>query len=162
MVSFSEAARRGWELRYELSGRATRAEYWWYCLLQMIWFVPAFIYLSGEDSSGYGAPEGLSIAIVTLIVSALTLTVFVRRCHDIGLSGWWVLPGLAVTVLSFGVYLPGTPGDWIADAMVNRVFLIVSGLYYVFTLIICIFPSAKRENRFGPNPHTGDITDTFS
>ena len=69
------------------SGRARRSEYWWFYLAYVIAYIVAAI-IDGL----------LGITALTLIVSLglliPTLAVGVRRLHDIGKSGWWLLIGL--------------------------------------------------------------------
>jgi uncharacterized membrane protein YhaH (DUF805 family) len=99
----------------EFSGRAQRAEYWYYVLFYLlITFVLSIIDgMAGtfDDDSGVGILSGLFI-LGTLIPS---LAVTVRRLHDTDRSGWWILLNLVplvggVIVLVF-TCLDSTPGD---------------------------------------------------
>jgi uncharacterized membrane protein YhaH (DUF805 family) len=69
------------------SGRARRSEYWWFYLAYVIVSIVASI-IDGL----------LGVTVLTIIVSLglliPTLAVSVRRLHDIGKSGWWLLIGL--------------------------------------------------------------------
>lgn len=71
------------------SGRARRAEYWYFTLFSFI--VSILLSIVGMiigDSSNI-------IGIVYLLVLIIpSLAVAVRRLHDIGKSGWWCLIGL--------------------------------------------------------------------
>lgn len=69
------------------SGRARRKEYWMFFLFNFIFsfiltFVDVFL-----DTVLFGAIYGLAVLIPSL-------TVTVRRLHDIGRTGWWALIGL--------------------------------------------------------------------
>lgn len=73
----------------EFSGRASRSEYWWFILAQLlagilIGFILGFI----------GAGQSF-VAIVNLLVTLGLLLpaigVAIRRLHDTGRSGWWYL-----------------------------------------------------------------------
>lgn len=70
----------------DFSGRATRSEYWWFVLAQLlIGFGIGFIGgLLGINI------DGLSL-IVMLVMFLPGLAVAVRRLHDIGKSGWLYL-----------------------------------------------------------------------
>lgn len=71
-------------------GRARRTEYWMFVLFNVIFsFAFSFIdSLSGLASDkGYGPLSGL-YALALLLPS---LAVGVRRLHDTGRSGWWLL-----------------------------------------------------------------------
>ena len=70
MVSFGEAISRGFSNYFTFSGRATRAENWWWALFAaLLGLIP----LAG---------------LVTLIPS---LALGARRLHDINRTGWWLL-----------------------------------------------------------------------
>ena len=75
--------------RYALfSGRAGRAEFWWFFLANLI--VGAILSLLGRAATIFVilyALYGLALIIPSLAVS-------IRRLHDIGRSGWWILIGL--------------------------------------------------------------------
>lgn len=76
------------------SGRAQRAEYWYFVLFYLIIImVLAFLdAMTGtfSEESGIGLLSGV-FSLATLIP---TLAVSVRRLHDTGRSGWWLLLSL--------------------------------------------------------------------
>ena len=82
-----------WKNYVNFQGRARRKAFWMFALFNIIaivvlTFVEGFIGLRGE--SGYGILSGLySLAV---ILPALALAV--RRLHDTGRTGWWILIGL--------------------------------------------------------------------
>ena len=94
------------------SGRARRKEYWMFVLFNLIFAIAAMILdnvlgLAIKDI-GYG-PIYLLYALATLIPG---IAVSVRRLHDIGKSGWYILVGLipcvgGIILLVFAV----TAGD---------------------------------------------------
>ena len=63
------------------SGRARRSEYWWFCLLNFILGIIPIVNI-----------------IWALIVLLPSLAVCVRRLHDTGRSGWWLLLALVPIV----------------------------------------------------------------
>ena len=76
------------------SGRARRKEYWMFVLFNIIFSIVATI-LDGvigtrDPDTGYGIINGL----YSLAVLLPSLAVVVRRLHDIGKSGWWLLIAL--------------------------------------------------------------------
>ncbi|MGA5298841.1 DUF805 domain-containing protein [Nucisporomicrobium flavum] len=77
------------------SGRARRAEYWWYTLFNAVIYLAliAFGFLLG-NSDGSNAVLGILVAVFILVVFLPTLAVTSRRLHDAGLSGWWQLLGI--------------------------------------------------------------------
>ncbi|MFF1837349.1 DUF805 domain-containing protein [Streptomyces sp. NPDC058231] len=67
------------------SGRARRQEYWMYVLFTII----AAIIVAVIDAVLGTSP--VIVAIYYLAVLLPSLAVFVRRLHDTGRSGWWLL-----------------------------------------------------------------------
>jgi uncharacterized membrane protein YhaH (DUF805 family) len=68
-------------------GRAPRAEFWWFYLMQMI----VNVVLTGlEASTGTGTFSIIS-GLFSLAILIPNLAVSARRLHDIGRSGWWLL-----------------------------------------------------------------------
>src|SRR4051812_3359841 len=95
------------------SGRARRAEYWWFVLFQVLVGIVAAI-LDAALGTGFGSGSGVFSLIVTLALLLPGLAVTVRRLHDTDRSGWWILIGLipvvgAIVLIVFTV-LDGTPG----------------------------------------------------
>ncbi|WP_233356542.1 DUF805 domain-containing protein [Pseudomonas mangrovi] len=89
-------------------GRARRAEYWWFTLFSVI----ASIVLSIIDGI-LGMPSVLS-GIYALAVLLPSIGVAIRRLHDTGRSGWWLLLALvpiAGIVLIVFLALDSQPGE---------------------------------------------------
>ena len=101
------------------TGRASRAEYWYFALINVIISV-ALQMIAGESIQG----------LYSLAVLLPSIAVAIRRMHDVGKSGWFVLIPiynfiLAVTEGDHGPneygedpYNPGLGGD-IADHLVD-------------------------------------------
>ena len=94
------------------SGRATRSEFWWFYLFTVLVnlvatsqassFVPNL--LDGQDMTENESSYFLNnffflylSTITSLILLLPSLAVAVRRLHDVGRSGWWIL--IAFTVI---------------------------------------------------------------
>jgi uncharacterized membrane protein YhaH (DUF805 family) len=104
-------------------GRARRKEFWWFQLCQIVILLILFILdlrlgTTGSARPGLGVLSGL-YALGTFIPA---LAVEVRRLHDTGRSGWWVLFGL--------VPLVGP----------------------IVLLVFLLQDSHPGENQYGPNP----------
>ena len=72
----------------KFEGRSGRPEYWWWVLAYIIAAVIINV---------VGSIVGLGEILVNLLALAVlipNIAVSVRRFHDIGKSGWWVLIGL--------------------------------------------------------------------
>lgn len=108
MMSFKEAISICLKQKYStISGRASRAEYWWFTLFMYIIFVAIYALMllmaayikqgSGSQLLGVFLMLGImSIISILLIVPSICVTV--RRLHDIGRSGWWILLSFAPIV----------------------------------------------------------------
>jgi len=93
----------------EFSGRARRREYWMFVLIN---------FLIGCALGVIGAlVHGLSFLswLYSLAVLVPSIAVSVRRLHDTGRSGWWLLIGLipliGLIVLIVFLATDGEPGD---------------------------------------------------
>ena len=77
----------------DFSGRARRAEFWWFWAVNLgVWVVLAI--LSGiSDTLG-----NLLAGIYWLAILVPSLAVAVRRLHDTNKSGWWLLIALVPVV----------------------------------------------------------------
>lgn len=72
------------------SGRAQRAEYWYFILFNVIVSIVLTI-LDAVFGTLSHSGTGLLSGIYTLVVIVPSLAVAARRLHDIGKSGWWQL-----------------------------------------------------------------------
>lgn len=70
----------------DFSGRAPRPEYWWFALFEFVCLVVASAVSMKVGYWLYG------LAVLAFILPSLA--VGVRRLHDIGKSGWFILIGL--------------------------------------------------------------------
>src|SRR5215213_4045954 len=95
------------------TGRARRAEFWWYFLANFIISI-IFNIIDAVIGSGMGAGIGVIGLIYSLAVLVPGLAVGVRRLHDTGKSGWWLLialiPLVGIIVLIVFFATDGVPG----------------------------------------------------
>ena len=94
------------------TGRARRAEFWWYFLANLIISIVLNIIDAAIGfGSGYG---GVLSAIYGLAVLLPGLAVGIRRLHDTDKSGWWLLlvfiPIVGLIVLIVFWATDSTPG----------------------------------------------------
>jgi uncharacterized membrane protein YhaH (DUF805 family) len=120
------------------TGRARRMEYWSFALFSTIILVSvvALIFVIGMDRSRGSAalsPIGWLVVIAGAIYALWALVpsiaLLVRRCHDLGLTGWLVL----------GFYL-------------SQLIPIVSFMTSIAALVICCIESQRHDNQYGPRP----------
>ncbi len=94
-MTFGQSIKTCFSKYVTFSGRATRSEYWWFALLSFIVGLIPFV------------------QILALLFILPSLAVAVRRMHDIGKSGWFVLLVFFPILNLFFLYLcilEGQPG----------------------------------------------------
>jgi len=140
MIGFGEAIGRFYKNYFNFSGRASRAEYWWPVLMQLIVYICliiAFILMAGSDTyDDFGDMRTgplilmLSGFLFILLNIIPSYSVAARRFHDLDQSGWLVL-----------VFV------------VANAFIVVS----VFAQIIWFcFKGTDGPNQYGPDPYGYD------
>jgi len=144
-MSFAQSARMVLMQKYaDFSGRAPRAEFWRFALLQAIIFAAgsalALLIISRNMGAGEGGgvplaqriEAGIIIGLLGLYALATLLpaiAVSVRRLHDLDYSGRWA------ALLYIGSLLP-----------------MIGGIISVIAIIIMALKGTKGANRFGPDP----------
>ena len=115
-MSFFDAVASAFSKYFDFSGRASRSEFWWFFLFCILLYMLAFsLTINDIGQPDESNPEAfLSKAltswfgiafIVTLIPS---ISVSVRRFHDINMSGWWyVALQIAPSILSQFIFIFG-------------------------------------------------------
>jgi uncharacterized membrane protein YhaH (DUF805 family) len=92
------------------SGRATRAEYWWFYLVTI-----AVSILIGILESILNIPFGLISIIYSLASLIPNIAIQVRRLHDVDKSAWYMLLNFVIIIgwiwLLILNILDSTPGD---------------------------------------------------
>mgnify|MGYP002623462843 CR=1 FL=1 len=115
-MSFSEAVKTCMTKKYaKISGRATRAEFWWFVLLR--WLILITLSFVLAFAIGYlkatGTIDRNDTPIIILVISFCILYIFfaipyfcvlIRRFHDVGYSGWWLLL-LFIPYISLAIYV---------------------------------------------------------
>jgi uncharacterized membrane protein YhaH (DUF805 family) len=109
-MTFGDAVRDGFSKYVTFSGRSSRPAYWWWFLFALLVTVAA---------------EILDAILGTFVLSVIVglglllpgLAVLVRRYHDAGHSGWWILlfivPIVGVVVwLIFALTDSKPPNEW--------------------------------------------------
>ena len=97
-MGFGEAIKSFWSNYSTFKGRSRRSEYWWiqlFLVLTNLVVAAIDLALMNGDvdrfiANGGGGIVGLVWILVTIVPA---LAVLVRRLHDTGKSGWWVLIG---------------------------------------------------------------------
>ena len=97
-MDFTTAVRTVLKERFaDFQGRARRSEFWWFYLFVMIVFIALYAVVMALAFSGSGllaAIGGIAFLVVVLGLFIPYLAVAVRRMHDTGRSGWFLLIGM--------------------------------------------------------------------
>ena len=101
----------------DFKGRARRKEYWSFVLFTVIIIILVGI-VAGVLDNVLGLSGTLTAALVTIVDLGLILpsiSVLVRRLHDIGKSGWWfwvsLIPVVGGIILLVFMFLDSQPGS---------------------------------------------------
>jgi uncharacterized membrane protein YhaH (DUF805 family) len=94
----------------DFSGRARRKEYWMFVLVYLLISI-VIGFVLGLIGGILGLGTTLSDIVSIIFVLGLlipSISVGVRRMHDIGRSGWWILVPIVNLVFTFFDSQPGT------------------------------------------------------
>jgi len=101
-MDFSAAIESGFRRYVDFNGRSSRSEYWYFFLLNWVFWLVLSIAQAIALASG-GGPNSTATAfrligdVVEIAFFLPSLAVFVRRMHDTDRSGWWYF--LAFTII---------------------------------------------------------------
>lgn len=145
-MGFKEAISVCFEKYADFKGRARRSEYWWFALFTfIIGLVVSFI------------PFVNIIVCLGIILPSWAVTV--RRLHDTGRSGWWVIAPFGTTMLgslmmsfSLGLVCFSSGAE-----ILGGIFVIGTIVYLAdIIMIIWLIQDGKPEaNKYGPSPKYG-------
>ena len=97
-MTFTEAIKHAWDNYWKLEGRARRSEFWFFALLGFILSCIPIVNI---------------IAWFVLFIPGITVAV--RRLHDTGRTGWWLLlsfvPFFGPIILLIFYLIDSDPGD---------------------------------------------------
>jgi uncharacterized membrane protein YhaH (DUF805 family) len=119
-MTFSEAVNSVLSKYATFTGRATRAEFWrWVVVFVLITIVTRMIdgalFASSIQESFYVRDTWQPLTSITILALLLpNMALAVRRLHDIGRSGWWLLlmliPLIGPLVLLYWYVQPSEDG----------------------------------------------------
>lgn len=129
----------------QFGGRSQRKEFWYFFLFYSLFSIPFGVvdmFLIGTSILG---------TIYFLAFLTPSLAVGVRRLHDMGRSGWWMLlyTGIVLQQLASGIKVSGRGVN--EEAVVAIVFVVAA----VCTIVLIVFMVRKSQpghNRYGPDP----------
>lgn len=134
------------------SGRASRSEYWWFYLFTYL------VSLTGSILTGILPLFGIFFGIGILALIIPTLSVTVRRLHDTGKSGWWivatsVVPALLLVPVVLSAVAAGDSslalaGIFLAVPLLGL--LVIAG--YITLFVFMLLPGDEGTNKYGESP----------
>ena len=180
MMNLPQAVRQCLRKYAAFDGRATRAEFWWWVLVSNLAIVAAAIVDAALTAIflAVGVPFIGPLAFLMIIIVFLpSLAVAVRRLHDIGRSGWWLLAwygidfaasvafvvSLILFVVFFAFGFGGENGFWVGQSAGTWILLIFAFslalaalaailAVYVWALVWLVQQGNAGPNRHGPDP----------
>lgn len=144
-LGFGEAIASAFKKYATFTGRARRSEYWWFQLFALLMSLLSLIPILGW--------------IITVAMILPSLAIEVRRLHDIGRSGWWLLGplcfGLVGGLLLFigaaaGLGGHGSGGGF--TAVIGGILLFASIVCSIVLFVWSLFDSKPETNQYGPSP----------
>lgn len=114
--TFLEAVGRGFSKYAVFSGRASRPEYWYWYLFNILLSIATgllAVQLASSDAELDAIAEGVD-GFLMLVLFLPSLAVGARRLHDTNRSGWWLLlvfTLIGIVPLIVFMCLPGDPDD---------------------------------------------------
>ena len=89
-MNFTESIKTCYSKFFDFSGRASKSEYWWFQLYNLIIYLLIFVFQGDLQ---------ILVSIITVVNILPAVAAGVRRIHDSNKSGWWILIGLYIFVL---------------------------------------------------------------
>jgi uncharacterized membrane protein YhaH (DUF805 family) len=109
-VGFDKAINAGFSNYLVFSGRALRSEYWYWTLFLLLGGIVTAIIdtlIFGSSFDAIVSPLNFVFNITTFLPS---ISVSIRRLHDIDRTGWWLLICLTVIGILLLIYWACQPG----------------------------------------------------
>lgn len=120
-MTFSKSITTCFKKYITISGRASRSEYWWFALFAVVTNIGVIIIEMSINGIDFTRTNNLQIMVdypVSTVVGTILFlpnwTSLIRRLHDTGRSGMWILlyflPFIGFLILIFMLILRGTHG----------------------------------------------------
>ena len=147
-------------------GRAMRREFWCFQIFAILVEIVLLLIVAGafRIHEWVGIPFAIIAAIIMFILLLCNIAVCIRRFHDVGLTGFWL-----VYLLSFGLPLIYISSVLDIDPVCTKVAERIGKVGYpwlgwllallswnaapIILLFIFLYPGKKEDNQFGPNPY---------
>lgn len=149
------------------SGRAPRAEYWWFYLFLIIAYVVAMM-IDGMIGSSLLGPYGILAGLIWLAAIVPSLAAGVRRLHDTNRSGWWMLAPILPYIVALAMMGPvllnpeSAATAPTASLGIAGILMMVAGVLAIVLFVFTVLPGTKGPNNYGPDPYGADVEQVFA
>ena len=157
MLSFGEAVKKNLSSLTDFKGRSRRSELWWNYLLYIMVGIAANIILGAF-------PVVLAVAAIVIQI-VLLAAVTIRRLHDRGQSGLWVVAAFIIGIVGqvliqqsgfYEIASSLSPNPEKILEIVSRPEMIatwlLSFIVNITILVFCLLDSKPEANKYGPSP----------
>ena len=161
MVGFGEAISRGLRNYFNFSGRATRAENWWWVLFTVLAGIVLAVVDTLTGTMGMFGDSGLLGFLFELATVVPSFALGARRLHDINRTGWWLLlfwSFILISAIGGGILLVSffLLDNFLILTVLGFATVIGFGILGLIGIIVLIVWAIKRgdegPNKYGPNP----------
>ena len=118
---------------FDFHGRATRAQFWQYVLVYLAITILV-------DFIGFRILSALWLLGLCLPTAGVTI----RRLHDIGRSGWWLLLPIVPAFLMGSFFFVFWP--------LTMVLGLTFAAFCAYLIYLYLLPGTQGGNRYGPDP----------
>jgi len=157
MLGFGEAVKKNLSSLTDFKGRSRRSELWWNYLLYIMVGIAANIILGAF-------PVVLAVAAIVIQI-VLLAAVTIRRLHDRGQSGLWVVAAFIIGIVGqvliqqsgfYEIASSLSPNPEKILEIVSRPEMIatwlLSFIVNITILVFCLLDSKPEANKYGPSP----------
>lgn len=134
------------------SGRARRAEYWYFTLFAVILLMIA----ATLDAICFGEINKWFYGMTGLFLLLPSIAVLIRRLHDIGRSGvivvWYYVATIVWSFVSVAVLIASIGGPTTGFLVLLMGGILVFLVWSVVFLVWCCTPGTPGPNEYGPDP----------
>jgi uncharacterized membrane protein YhaH (DUF805 family) len=145
----------------DFGGRTRRADHWPYMVMLFAIYVVGSLITIGLFPFRMGSPV-TSMYLLTVVLALLALATTVRRLHDVGWSGLWMVAYVSMMLGFVALYFywryaqrPPEPGDpsslFRLMPLMMMLTLVMNGLG-LLVLVVSVLEGTVGPNRYGPDP----------
>ena len=143
-MSFFDAVASAFRRYFDFSGRSSRSEFWWFFLFCVLLYMLTFSLTINELgqidelSPRVFLPKVLTswLGLAFILTTIPSISLSVRRFHDINMSGWWYV------------------ALQIVPSLLSQLMLIFSFISFMTLFIFLYFMCVEGggDNQYGSNP----------